>query len=226
MRFLMSKTKEQLYNELEEIVTSGRKEIKEVLDELLESGMLKAHLVSVPDAAKVINKFNISEKSFQDSFSDYSDLEYRRIKKFCEHRGVSLFLLSGVNSNKVFFGAMSTTNTVVDDLFYNSGDTTYQSKLKELIEDYFEDTKLFIRFLYESGIISTNIYDDSWYEDADLTKVQEVLAKYEQVFKEQVNKLEEIENSLLECENKLNDILSNFPDGLSEYLKNLGYEEK
>lgn len=113
----------------------------------------------------------------------------------------------------------------VDDLFYNS-DTTYQSKLKELIEDYFEDNKLFIRFLYESDIISTNIYDDSWYEEADLTKIQEVLDEYEYVFKEQVNKLGEIENSLLECENKLSDILFNFPDGLSEYLKNLGYKEK
>lgn len=119
---------------------------------------------------------------------------------------------------------MDTTNTVVDDVFYYA-DSTYQSKLKELVDDYFEDNKSFIHHLCESGIIAVNIYSDGWYDEATVTNLQEVVEEYEQVFGEQVIKLEKIENSLLECENKLRDILSNFPDGLSEYLKNLGYEE-
>lgn len=221
----MSKTKEQLYSELEEVVTSGRKTIKEVLDELLESGMLRAHSTEVPDVFKVINRFNISNKEFQDSLSDYNDLEYIRIEKFCEYRDVSLFALRGIKSVKIFFRAMDTTNTVVDDVFYYA-DSTYQSKLRELVEDYFEDNKSFIRHLCESGIISTNIYSDGWYEETTVTNLQEVIEEYEQVFEEQVVKLEKIENSLLECENKLRDILYNFPDGLSEHLKNLGYGEK
>ena len=221
----MSKTKEQLYSELEEIVTSGRKAIKEVLDELLESGMLKAHSSEVPDVFKVINGFNISNKEFQESLSDYNDLEYNRVEKFCEYRDVSLFVLRSIKSVKIFFRAMDTTNTVVDDVFYYA-DSTYQSKLKELVDDYFEDNKSFIHHLCESGIISTNIYRDGWYEETTVANLQDVVEEYEQVFGEQVIKLEKIENSLLECENKLRDILSNFPDGLSEYLKNLGYEEK
>ena len=50
----MSKTKEQLYNELKELTEENRKQIKEILDDIVESGILSTLLVKIPKCPRLM----------------------------------------------------------------------------------------------------------------------------------------------------------------------------
>ena len=218
----MHKTKLQLYNELKELTEENRKQIKEILDELVESGALLAHSTKVPMAYNLIDDFDISELEFRDMFENFVSSQYDTLYTFCDYWNVRVLLKEGRNSNKVYF-LPKAENTILEDLFtylaYN-----YQDQLKEFIEDYFDHDDTFSEYMCDNSITSADIYSEDFYELATVKELQIVLVEYKEVFQEEINKLKKLQNNLYACVSKLEEIINEFPENFGKYLGGMGYD--
>ena len=218
----MHKTKLQLYNELKELTEENRKQIKEILDELVESGALLAHSTKVPMAYNLIDDFDISELECRDMFENFVSSQYDTLYTFCDYWNVRVLLKEGRNSNKVYF-LPKAENTILEDLFtylaYN-----YQDQLKEFIEDYFDHDNTFSEYMCDNSITSADIYSEDFYELATVKELQIILAEYKEVFQEEINKLKKLQNNLYACVSKLEEIINEFPENFGKYLGGMGYD--
>ena len=218
----MHKTKLQLYNELKELTEENRKQIKEILDELVESGALLAHSTKVPMAYNLIDDFDISELECRDMFENFVSSQYDTLYTFCDYWNVRVLLKEGRNSNKVYF-LPKAENTILEDLFtylaYN-----YQDQLKEFIEDYFDHDNTFSEYMCDNSITSADIYSEDFYELATVKELQIVLVEYKEVFQEEINKLKKLQNNLYACVSKLEEIINEFPENFGKYLGGMGYD--
>lgn len=216
------KTKLQLYNELKELTEENRKQIKEILDELVESGALLAHSTKVPMAYNLIDDFDISELECRDMFENFVSSQYDTLYTFCDYWNVRVLLKEGRNSNKVYF-LPKAENTILEDLFtylaYN-----YQDQLKEFIEDYFDHDNTFSEYMCDNSITSADIYSEDFYELATVKELQIILAEYKEVFQEEINKLKKLQNNLYACVSKLEEIINEFPENFGKYLGGMGYD--
>ena len=218
----MSRTKEQLYNELKELTTESRKQFKSILDDIIKSEALLAHSTKVPMAYNLIDDFDISELEFRDMFENFVSSQYDTVYTFCDYWNVRVLLKEGRNSNKVYF-LPKAENTILEDLFtylaYN-----YQDQLKEFIEDYFDHDDTFSEYMCDNSITSADIYSEDFYELATVKELQIVLVEYNEVFQEEINKLKKLQNNLYACVSKLEEIINGFADNFKEYLERMGYE--
>ena len=78
----MSRTKEQLCNELKELTTESRKQFKSILDDIIKSEALLAHSTKVPMAYNLIDDFDISELEFRDMFENFVSSQYDTLYTF------------------------------------------------------------------------------------------------------------------------------------------------
>lgn len=218
----MSKTKEQLYNELKELTTETRKRFKSILDDIITSEALLAHSTKVPMAYNLIDDFDISELEFRDMFENFVSFQYNDLYTFCDYWDMVVLLKSGRNSNKVYF-LPKADDTILEDLFaylsYN-----YQDQLKEFIEDYFDHDDTFSEYMCDNSITSTDIYSEYFYELATVKELQIILVEYKEVFQEEIDKLKKLQNNLYACVGKLEDIINEFPENFEKYLEDMGYE--
>lgn len=219
---IMSRTKEQLCNELKELTTESRKQFKSILDDIIKSEALLAHSTKVPMAYNLIDDFDISELEFRDMFENFVSSQYDDLYTFCDYWDMVVLLKSGRNSNKVYF-LPKADDTILEDLFayraYN-----YQDQLKEFIEDYFDHDDSFSEYMCDNSITSTDIYSEDFYELATVKELQIILAEYKEVFQEEIDKLKKLQNNLYACEGKLEDIINEFPENFEKYLEDMGYE--
>lgn len=217
----MSRTKEQLYNELKELTTESRKQFKSILDDIIKSEALLAHSTKVPMAYNLIDDFDISELEFRDMFENFVS-SYDDLYTFCDYWNVRVLLKEGRNSNKVYFLPRA-EDTILEDLFsyraYN-----YQDSLKEFIEDYIEHDDAFSEYMCDNSITSADIYSEDFYELATVKELQIILEEYKEVFQEEIHKLKKLQNNLYACVSKLEEIINEFPENFKEYLERMGYE--
>ena len=218
----MSRTKEQLCNELKELTTESRKQFKSILDDIIKSEALLAHSTKVPMAYNLIDDFDISELEFRDMFENFVSSQYDALYTFCDYWNVRVLLKEGRNSNKVYF-LPKADDTILEDLFtylaYN-----YQDQLKEFIEDYFDHDDTFSEYMCDNSITSADIYSEDFYELATVKELQIVLIEYKEVFQEEINKLKKLQNNLYACVSKLEEIINEFPENFGKYLGGMGYD--
>lgn len=219
---IMSRTKEQLCNELKELTTESRKQFKSILDDIIKSEALLAHSTKVPMAYNLIDDFDISELEFRDMFENFVSSQYDALYTFCDYWNVRVLLKEGRNSNKVYF-LPKADDTILEDLFtylaYN-----YQDQLKEFIEDYFDHDDTFSEYMCDNSITSADIYSEDFYELATVKELQIVLIEYKEVFQEEINKLKKLQNNLYACVSKLEEIINEFPENFGKYLGGMGYD--
>ena len=219
---IMSRTKEQLCNELKELTTESRKQFKSILDDIIKSEALLAHSTKVPMAYNLIDDFDISELEFRDMFENFVSSQYDTLYTFCDYWNVRVLLKEGRNSNKVYF-LPKAENTILEDLFtylaYN-----YQDQLKEFIEDYFDHDDTFSEYMCDNSITSADIYSEDFYELATVKELQIVLVEYKEVSQEEINKLKKLQNNLYACVSKLEEIINEFPENFGKYLGGMGYD--
>lgn len=217
----MSRTKEQLYNELKELTTESRKQFKSILDDIIKSEALLAHSTKVPMAYNLIDDFDISELEFRDMFENFVSSQYDDLYTFCNYWNVLILLKAGRNSNKVYFLPRA-EDTILEDLFSYRA-YTYQDSLKEFIEDYVEHDENFSEYMCDNSITSADIYSEDFYELATVKELQIILAEYKEVFQEEINKLKKLQNNLYACVGKLEDIINMFAENFGKYLEDMGY---
>ena len=219
---IMSRTKEQLCNELKELTTENRKKFKSILDDIIQSEALLAHSTKVPTGFNLIDDFDISELEFRDMFENFVSSQYDDLYTFCDYWDVRVLLKAGRNSNKVYF-LPKADGTILEDLFaylaYN-----YQDQLKEFIEDYFDHDNTFSEYMCDNSITSADIYSEDFYELATVKELQIILAEYKEVFQEEIDKLKKLQNNLYACVSKLEEIINEFPENFGKYLGGMGYD--
>lgn len=222
----MHKTKLQLYNELKELTEENRKQIKEILDELVESGALSTYTLNVPKCSNFNYLYDTEPKKLEEYLDNYIETEVDYFQEFCEYREISL--QSADIENPEFYESIcfsfcpQADNTILEDLFtylaYN-----YQDQLKEFIEDYFDHDDTFSEYMCDNSITSADIYSEDFYELATVKELQIVLVEYKEVFQEEINKLKKLQNNLYACVSKLEEIINEFPENFGKYLGGMGY---
>lgn len=80
----MHKTKLQLYNELKELTEENRKQIKEILDELVESGALSTYTLNVPKCLNFNYLYDTEPKKLEEYLDNYIETEVDYFQEFCE----------------------------------------------------------------------------------------------------------------------------------------------
>lgn len=225
----MDKTKEQLYSELKELTEEKRKQLKTVLDDIVESGTLSVHLVNIPKCLDLCTQYNIGLKELVKYLDKYLDMEINDLNKFCEYREVSVQQID--IENPYFYESLNITlcpqieNTFLGDLFcYVS--FSYQQMLKDFIENYLEHGNAFTEYLCDNGFISADIYSDGFYDLITVKELSTIFTEQEKFFKNELEKLKSLQSSLYVCMYKLNAISRNFKHRFSGYLDYLGFERK
>ena len=225
----MSKTKEQLYNELKELTEENRKQIKEILDDIVESGILSTLLVKIPKCQDLCNQYEITKKELVNLLEDYLNKEVELFVESCTWRRVTVQLSYSEDSN--FYEVIKVTlcpeteNTFLDDLFYFRS-LSYTEVLKDFVEGYLEHSDAFTEYLCANDFISADIYSEGFYDLVTVKELSPIFAEYENFFKDELDKLKGIITSLYECGDKLNKITDTFEQDFSNHLENFGFERK
>lgn len=223
----MHKTKLQLYNELKELTEENRKQIKEILDELVESGALSTYTPNVPKCSNFNYLYDTEPKKLEEYLDNYIETEVDYFQEFCEYREISL--QSADIENPEFYESIcfsfcpQADNTILEDLFQYIN-FSYQTELKDFIEDYLEHGDSFTEYLCDNGFISADIYSEDFYALATVKELQIVLVEYKEVFQEEINKLKKLQNNLYACVSKLEEIINEFPENFGKYLGGMGYD--
>ena len=211
----MSKTKEQLYNELKELTEENRKQIKEILDDIVESGILSTLLVKIPKCQDLCNQYEITKKELVNLLEDYLNKEVELFVESCTWRRVTVQLSYSEDSN--FYEVIKVTlcpeteNTFLDDLFYFRS-LSYTEVLKDFVEDYLEHSDAFTEYLCANDFISADIYSEGFYDLVTVKELSPIFAEYENFFKDELD--------------KLNKITDTFEQDFSNHLENFGFERK
>lgn len=225
----MSKTKEQLYNELKELTEENRKQIKEILDDIVESGILSTLLVKIPKCQDLCNQYEITKKELVNLLEDYLNKEVELFVESCTWRRVTVQLSYSEDSN--FYEVIKVTlcpeteNTFLDGLFYFRS-LSYTEVLKDFVEDYLEHSDAFTEYLCANDFISADIYSEGFYDLVTVKELSPIFAEYENFFKDELDKLNGIITSLYECGDKLNKITDTFEQDFSNHLENFSFERK
>lgn len=222
----MHKTKLQLYNELKELTEENRKQIKEILDELVESGALSTYTLNVPKCSNFNYLYDTEPKKLEEYLDNYIETEVDYFQEFCEYREISL--QSADIENPEFYESIcfsfcpQADNTILEDLFQYIN-FSYQTELKDFIEDYLEHGDSFTEYLCDNGFISADIYSEGFYDLVAVRELSLIFAECENFFKDELDKLKMIQTSLYECRNRLNKISDKFEQNFIEYLDDMGY---
>jgi hypothetical protein len=225
----MYKTKEQLYNELKELTEENRKQIKEILDDIVESDILSAHLINIPKCLDLFNQYNISPKELNDCLDDYLKFDLEAFCDYCDWLGVFTHITFLSDSN--FFDSFKITicpeteNTFLDDLF-PFRQSSYTEDLKQFIEDYVDHADSFTGYLCDNCFIATDIYSEDFYELATVKLIWASLDKYQKFFNSEIEKLKVIRNDLYECGDRINETFGKFEQRFTKHLGNIGFERK
>lgn len=225
----MSKTKEQLYNELKELTEENRKQIKEILDDIVESRILSTLLVKIPKCQDLCNQYEITKKELVNLLEDYLNKEVELFVESCNWRRVTVQLSYSEDSN--FYEIIKVTlcpeteNTFLDNLFCFRS-SSYTEELKDFSEDYLEHSDAFTEYLCANDYISADIYSEGFYDLITVKELQQIFPEYENFFKDELDKLRGIITSLYECGDRLNKITDTFERDFSNHLENFGFERK
>lgn len=225
----MSKTKEQLYEELKELTEENRKQIKEILDDIVESDILSVLTTNVPKCLDLLNQYVITPKEFFYLLNDHLNFEVDTFCAFCEYRRVTVQLSYSKDAN--FYEVINvalcpeTENTLLDELFCFRK-PSYKEELKDFIESYLEHGDALTEYLCDNGFISADIYSEGFYDLVTVKELSQIFAEYENFFKDELENVKEIRTSLYECGNRLNKFSDTFEQVFSEYLTNIGFERK
>lgn len=215
----MSKTKLQLYNELKELTEENRKQINAILDDIVESGVLSAHVVNVPECLDLCSQFNMTPKKLKEVLDTYLDMQICTLKYFCNYRKISMHLVDVEDGRfyKTFHIAFCPLeeNTFLWDAVFCLLNFSSQQELKAFIENYVEYKEAFTEYLCDNGFLSADIYSDV----VTVKELSLILEEYKKFFKDELDKLKSMHVSLNECENKLNEIFGAFKHRFSEYLE-------
>lgn len=219
----MNKTKLQLYNELKELTEENRKQIKAILDDIVKSGVLSAHVVNVPECLDLCNQFNMTPKKLKEVLDTYLDMQICTLKYFCNYRKISMHLVDVEDGRfyKTFHIAFCPLeeNTFLWDTVFCLLNFSSQQELKNFIENYVEYKEAFTEYLCDNGFLSADIYSDGFYELVTVKELSLILEEYKKFFKDELDKLKSMHVSLNECESKLNEIFGSFENRFSEYLE-------
>lgn len=219
----MNKTKLQLYNELKELTEESREQIKAILDDIVESGVLSAHVVNIPECLDLCSQFNMTPKKLKELLDAYLDMQICILKYTCNYRKISMHLVDVEDGRfyKTFHIAFCPLeeNIFLWDAVFCLLNFSSQQELKNFIENYVEYKEAFTEYLCDNCFVSADIYSDGFYELVTVKELALILEEYEKFFKDELDKLKSMQVSLNECENKLNEIFGAFKHRFSEYLE-------
>ena len=231
----MNKTKLQLYEELKKLTEISREQIKDILNDIIESGVLKRHFLNVPHYKHLCDEYNIGDigrKYLDEHLNTFINSQISELEEYCDCHGVNIELteIADLTTKDLFFSKSvflipRREDIMIDDIFYYNG-CNCQEELKEFINDYLESNEAFTEYLCDNGFISADIYSDGFYELITVKELSTILTEQEEFFKNELEKLKSLQSSLYVCMYKLNQISRNFKHRFSGYLDYLGFERK
>lgn len=222
----MDKTKEQLYEELKELTEESRKQVKELLDGMVESGVLSTYTINIPRFLHFSNHYDIEPEKLADKLDAYVELVVSEFEDYCNYRDISIQTADIENpdfyESLVIAFCPQTDATLLGDLFYFVN-FSYQETLREFVENYVEYGNAFTEYLCDNGFISADIYSENFYDLITIKGLQGIFDECKEFFKYELVKLKKLQTKLCECESKLKELDSTFEHRFGEYLENLGY---
>lgn len=227
----MNKTKLQLYEELKELTEENRKQIKEILDDMVDSGVLATHTLNIPDCLNTHANYDITPEDLEERLNCFTDMAVSAFSDYCEHRGIFLHMLGledsefDVSDYRASFNIAfnpQPENTLLGDRFYYVN-FSHEETLREFIENYVEYKEAFTEYLCDNGYISADIYSDGFYELVTVEQLKMILTECKEFFSCELDKLKMLQTSLCECENKLREISNTFEHRFYVYLDEIGY---
>lgn len=225
----MYKTKEQLYNELKELTEENRKQIKDILSDIVDSEVLSTILVKIPKCQDLRNQYEITHKELVNLLEDYLNREVELFVESCNWRRVTVQLSYSDDSN--FYEIIKVTlcpeteNTFLDDLFLIRK-SSYTEELKDFVEDYLEHSDAFTEYLCANDYISADIYSEGFYDLVTVKELSQIFVEYENFFKDELDNLRDMITCLYECGDRVNKITGTFKQDFSNHLENFGFERK